>query len=148
MEKLARAPQHPENPDTWLETYKKSFNSLQRPCRGWGMMPKILSKTPAWLCNPAPASELFTTPGGNHSQTLGPRRTIAQRGSEVFIAIGHEIRWAELSYLKNEWEAKDDVEQKEAFSSSIRSGTNRKPMFDSAAKYKVQVIRSYQCISR
>lgn len=38
----------------------------------------------------------------------GPRRTIARRGTEVFIAVGKEIRWADLVYLKEAWEGKQE----------------------------------------
>jgi nucleoporin NUP82 len=77
-------------------------------------MPKITSFTPAWLSKPNPGHDLFTTP---HTPSLepsskkasqpGPRRTIAHRGTEVFIAVGKEIRWADLVYLKEAWEDKE-----------------------------------------
>ncbi len=38
----------------------------------------------------------------------GPRRPIARRGTEVFIAVGKEIRWADLVYLKTSWEDKQE----------------------------------------
>ncbi|KAK6950143.1 hypothetical protein Daesc_008469 [Daldinia eschscholtzii] len=79
-------------------------------------MPKIKSYTPAWLSAPSPGYDLFVP---NASETLdtsayiskvvskdGPRRTIARRGTEVFIAVGKEIRWADLLYLKERWEEK------------------------------------------
>lgn len=75
-------------------------------------MPKILSYTPAWLAHPSQGHEIFTpststyetplsplkyTNGGlKNSNKSGPRRTIAHRGSEVFVAVGKEIRWADL----------------------------------------------------
>ena len=97
-------------------------------------MPKILSSTPPWLSRPSSGFDLFssepsnlssltnngnlnapTTPAAasiknehhpeHHSRT-GPRRTIARRGTEIFVAVGTRIRWADLSYLKNEWEDK------------------------------------------
>ncbi|OTB20503.1 hypothetical protein K445DRAFT_52135 [Daldinia sp. EC12] len=79
-------------------------------------MPKIKSYTPAWLSAPSPGYDLFVP---NANETLdpsayiskvvskdGPRRTIACRGTEVFIAVGKEIRWADLLYLKERWEEK------------------------------------------
>jgi nucleoporin NUP82 len=80
-------------------------------------MPKVASYTPAWLCRPAPGNEIFTTPTiatsfKVHSESAkrnakpGPRRTIARRGTEVFVAIGKEIRWADLIYMKESWEEK------------------------------------------
>jgi nucleoporin NUP82 len=78
-------------------------------------MPKIASYTPAWLSKPNPGHDLFTaaasTPSLNASSKkppkTGPRRTIAYRGVEVFIAVGREIRWADLVYLKDAWEDKE-----------------------------------------
>jgi nucleoporin NUP82 len=79
-------------------------------------MPKIKAYTPAWLSSPSPGHQLFApntddahnVPSypsiGANSQ--GPRRTIARRGTEVFIAVGKEIRWADLVYLKERWQEK------------------------------------------
>jgi nucleoporin NUP82 len=83
-------------------------------------MPKVMSYTPAWLSKPNPGHEIFTSKvvatqpaSSNGSSTSskrtakpGPRRTIARRGTEVFIAVGKEIRWADLVYLKEAWEDK------------------------------------------
>ncbi|KAI0902204.1 hypothetical protein F4806DRAFT_29792 [Annulohypoxylon nitens] len=79
-------------------------------------MPKIKSYTPAWLLQPSPGHDLFA-PDPNDAQATraytsnvfskdGPRRTIARRGTEVFIAVGKEIRWADLLYMKERWEDK------------------------------------------
>ncbi|KAI1417782.1 hypothetical protein F5Y13DRAFT_62419 [Hypoxylon sp. FL1857] len=79
-------------------------------------MPKIKSYTPAWLLPPSPGHDLFVpNPSDAHNASSyaskavsghGPRRTIARRGTEVFIAVGKEIRWADLVYLKERWEEK------------------------------------------
>ncbi|KAJ4383268.1 hypothetical protein N0V86_001313 [Didymella sp. IMI 355093] len=69
-------------------------------------MPKVLSYTPEWLSRPSPGYHLFAPKQSNGSgaaaknKDLGPRRTIATRGSEIFVAVGHEIRWADLVNLK------------------------------------------------
>ncbi|TQS33339.1 hypothetical protein Golomagni_06321, partial [Golovinomyces magnicellulatus] len=70
----------------------------------------------SWLSKNAPGHELFepsqdaararaSSPSlSSKKKTLpGPRRTIARRGTEVFVAVGKEIRWADLAYLKDEW---------------------------------------------
>lgn len=82
-------------------------------------MPKITSFTPSWLSKPNPGHEIFVPSAldadiyslsaganGHGVGGPGPRRTIAQRGTEVFIAVGREIRWADLVYLKEAWEDK------------------------------------------
>lgn len=79
-------------------------------------MPKIKAYTPAWLSSPSPGYQLFA-PNPDDTQNIpsyaavpasaaGPRRTIATRGTEVFIAVGKEIRWADLVYLKERWQEK------------------------------------------
>ncbi|KAJ2986376.1 hypothetical protein NUW58_g5061 [Xylaria curta] len=78
-------------------------------------MPKIKSYTPAWLSSPSPGHQLFA-PNPDDTQNTpyapraglaaGPRRTIAIRGTQVFIAVGKEIRWADLVYLKEKWQEK------------------------------------------
>jgi nucleoporin NUP82 len=83
-------------------------------------MPKVISYTPAWLSKPNPGHEIFTaktasapaassngsSASSKRTAKPGPRRTIARRGTEVFIAVGKEIRWADLVYLKEAWEDK------------------------------------------
>lgn len=69
-------------------------------------MPKVLSYTPDWLSRPSPGYQLFAPKpnSGNgyasKKRDAGPRKTIATRGSEIFVAVGHEIRWADLVNLK------------------------------------------------
>ncbi|KAL1644016.1 hypothetical protein SLS61_009044 [Didymella pomorum] len=69
-------------------------------------MPKVLSYTPEWLSRPSPGYHLFAPKQSNgngaaaRKKDFGPRKTIATRGSEVFVAVGHEIRWADLVNLK------------------------------------------------
>ncbi|KAJ4356990.1 hypothetical protein N0V95_002862 [Ascochyta clinopodiicola] len=69
-------------------------------------MPKVLSYTPEWLSRPSPGYHLFAPKQSNgngaaaKSKDFGPRKTIATRGSEIFVAVGHEIRWADLVNLK------------------------------------------------
>lgn len=79
-------------------------------------MPKIKSFAPGWLNGPSPGHKLFelsaddsrvpaALPYGK-KQKPGPRRTIARRGTEVFVAAGKHIRWGDLAYLKDSWETK------------------------------------------
>ncbi|KAJ9155120.1 Nucleoporin NUP82 [Pleurostoma richardsiae] len=81
-------------------------------------MPKIKSFTPSWLSQPSPGHSLFAassedlrssvfSPYGSKKKSKpGPRRTIARRGTEVFVAVGREVRWGDLVYLKESWIAK------------------------------------------
>uniref|UniRef100_A0A0D2XZH7 Nucleoporin NUP82 n=1 Tax=Fusarium oxysporum (strain Fo5176) TaxID=660025 RepID=A0A0D2XZH7_FUSOF len=79
-------------------------------------MPKVKSYSAAWLSSNAPGHRLFEPSSeASKSRSLesaysskkktipGPRRTIAHRGTEVFVAVGREIRWGDLAYLKDEW---------------------------------------------
>lgn len=77
-------------------------------------MPRIRSYTPGWLSKGAPGNNLFAPPADASRASLsspytpkskkrspnGARRTIARRGTEVFVANGREIRWGDLVYLK------------------------------------------------
>lgn len=71
-------------------------------------MPKILGYTPSWLTRGTPGYDLFA-PKPPSSKALGAkkkspglRRLIAARDSEIFVAVGHEIRWADLAQLKED----------------------------------------------
>jgi nucleoporin NUP82 len=78
-------------------------------------MPKVKSYSAPFLSQ-GPGRHLFaahnaaattpTTPSLWSSKKIpvsGPRRTIARRGTEVFVAVGKEIRWQDLVYLKENW---------------------------------------------
>jgi nucleoporin NUP82 len=76
-------------------------------------MPKIKSYTAPWLAQ-GPGQRLFAaategtpTYGSKKRSLPGPRRTIARRGTEVFVAIGKELRWADLAYLKETWTSRE-----------------------------------------
>jgi nucleoporin NUP82 len=71
-------------------------------------MPKVLGYTPDWLSRPSPGYQLFAPKqqaNGNGVAAKraepGPRKTIAARGAEIFVAVGSEIRWADLTNLKD-----------------------------------------------
>ena len=93
-------------------------------------MPRIISYTPAWLSRPSPGFDIFSSgskasapPATNGTSPqkadgidedepyVGPQRTIARRGTEIFVAVGKEIRWSDLCMLKDDWEEKEKKEQ-------------------------------------
>lgn len=78
-------------------------------------MHKVKGYTPSWLSKPAPGQALFQATSEDIRTSVfsskrtarpGPRRTIAKRGSEVFVAVNREIRWGDLVHLKQTWESK------------------------------------------
>ncbi len=109
-------------------------------------MPTIRSYTPPWLTEPAPGHNLFAPSEGElKASTLspyasrkragdpGPRRTIARRGTEVFVANGRELKWGDLIYLKDAWDSKQNQrgrgtpitrESSSGFSHSFNDRTN------------------------
>ena len=70
-------------------------------------MRKILERDPAWLARPAPGYQLFQQDPTSKSQQAhdasyeGPLRKIAHRGSELFVAVGNELRWSEIGLMKD-----------------------------------------------
>ena len=79
-------------------------------------MPKVKSYSAAWLAKNTPGHQLFEPSSdalraralspaatSKRESTPGPRRTIANRGTQVFVANGREIRWGDLAYLKEQW---------------------------------------------
>jgi hypothetical protein len=76
-------------------------------------MPGTLKFTPKWLSRPSPGFDVFSSQAPAKLTTdtkqkdkkyIGPQRTIARRGTEVFVATGNEIRWSDLVLLKEQWE--------------------------------------------
>ncbi|KAK6437287.1 hypothetical protein LTR95_006516 [Oleoguttula sp. CCFEE 5521] len=73
-------------------------------------MPKVLEYTPAWLSRGEGSQagfDLFRQDGKGQTDSDGSRRTIAHRETEVFVAMGKEVRWADLRSLKDAHESKD-----------------------------------------
>ena len=82
-------------------------------------MPKVIAHTPAWLSPPSSGSNIFDptpkrrspdSPARRAAQSptpteyAGPTRLLAHRGTEVFTAVGNELRWADLTTVKQDWE--------------------------------------------
>jgi nucleoporin NUP82 len=79
-------------------------------------MPRVIKRTPEWLVPPSPGHSLFNfkaakspSSSGTTSQG-GSLRTIAKgRGSEVFVASGNELRWADLGALKQDFQEAEET---------------------------------------
>ncbi|TGO16981.1 hypothetical protein BTUL_0022g00830 [Botrytis tulipae] len=114
-------------------------------------MPQVLSYTPTWLSKPNPGHEIFTTkptgiqtasgasynPNEKKTNKVGPKRTIARRGTEIFIAVGKEIRWADLVYLKETWENKQENQ---------RSFLKGKSQVEEEVEAEDNVVRGYRTL--
>lgn len=114
-------------------------------------MPKIVSFTPAWLQRPNPGHDIFTSaqPKGKSAHTTysngfntiskraskpGARRTIARRGTEIFVAVGKEIRWADLVYLK------EGLQEKQEKKGKGRDSNNSHYPGETAQGYRVRLL--------
>ncbi|GAD93109.1 nuclear pore complex protein An-Nup82 [Paecilomyces variotii No. 5] len=121
-------------------------------------MPKVISYTPPWLCRPSPGARFFTsaTPQSSNAQAAngqlparyeGPTRILAKRGSEVFAVVDNQIRWSNLTTLKDEWQLearskrksakKEDNTQNESVNGSETGGDG------SPAHYRVLTVPVY-----
>lgn len=69
---------------------------------------RLRERDPAWLSSEGSGSSLFksdtsasraqSTSTAKHEGTL---RKIAHRGTEIFVAVGSELRWSELGLLRD-----------------------------------------------
>lgn len=111
-------------------------------------MPRIISYTPPWLSRPNPGFQVFSstpptlspphTDGKSPRQFTneqadwarsadeGPRRTIARRGTEIFVVADNQIRWTDLCMLKDDWE-ESEARKKPG---QRRAGSQTNPQFD------------------
>ncbi|KAG9746719.1 hypothetical protein KCU59_g4849, partial [Aureobasidium melanogenum] len=75
-------------------------------------MVRVIGHTPSWLSAPSPGFNLFQRNAdtkapsalrnsSNKADSPGPARTIAHRGTEIFVLVGNEIRWSDLVSLKD-----------------------------------------------
>ncbi|PWY70475.1 nuclear pore complex protein An-Nup82 [Aspergillus heteromorphus CBS 117.55] len=110
-------------------------------------MPKVISYTPPWLSRPAPGASVFASSGAKAPESLkglkesvysGPTRIQAKRGNELFTVVDNQIRWSDLTRLKNEWQHK----------SKARNGsTDQKELTgDQGVHYRVLVVPVYEKI--
>ena len=86
-------------------------------------MPETIEYTPPWLARPSPGSSVFTSSTdrqegrgihddgaqsnefGSSDPYLGPKKLIANRGTEVFVVVDNQVRWSDLCMLKEDYEA-------------------------------------------
>ena len=127
-------------------------------------MPKVISYTPTWLSRPAPGYHLFSKPlasqqrnesipngqdGASIAKTLtGNRRTIARRGTELFVVVDNEIRWSDLCMLKDAWEETQRERNKSERVSAERGDTNGDfaPVNADAANVSYRVGHLYKAL--
>lgn len=94
-------------------------------------MPEVISYTPPWLTRPSPGSSLFaeSTAKGidttspklrKESDYTGPSRTLAKRGNEVFTVVDNQIRWSNLTRLKDEWQQRTKSQEPKDTSGNLR----------------------------
>ena len=100
-------------------------------------MPKILARDPAWLSKTTPGYKVFLADEGSktHRSTdakyTGPLRKVAHRETEVFVAVGNELRWSEFGLLKD---AGEDYERRH----SRRYGGNMQQDEEGERGYRVR----------
>ena len=71
-------------------------------------MQRVIERDPSWLDRFTPAAQLFKpskekeprATQSKNSPYTGPLKRIAHRGTEVFVAVGNELRWSEVTALK------------------------------------------------
>ncbi|ODH48199.1 hypothetical protein GX48_05690 [Paracoccidioides brasiliensis] len=111
-------------------------------------MPKIIDYSPPWLSRPSPGSSFFLSSGSEpslhaspiakskaandtrHQPYVGPKRTQARRGTEIFAVVDNQIRWSDLSTLKNEWQA--EVRRKRNETSRAQESERSSPLAEDA----------------
>jgi nucleoporin NUP82 len=78
-----------------------SLPFLAKPSTGWDLFSKPPEK---------PTSYPLVSEANDDAPTVGPRRAIASRGTEIFVARGNEVRVADLQDLKARQPAQQSVE--------------------------------------
>ena len=119
-------------------------------------MPKVIEHTPPWLARPSPASTVFapeTDTNGhiNGAQSngspemdsyMGPKKLVAHRGTEIFVAVGKHIRWSDLCMLKEDFEAEQETRRKVRRSKADGASPPKQDDDSSERAYKVSSQRS------
>lgn len=121
------------------------------------IMPKVLSYTPPWLSRPSPGAAVFASTstqtatsernGKKGSEYIGPTRTLAKRGNEVFVVVDNQIRWCSLTRLKDEWKQQSNMKR----GHSKQEGSEEQGLKNSredveGAPYRVSVSAPPDCV--
>ncbi|KAK6813401.1 hypothetical protein RU639_011215 [Aspergillus parasiticus] len=115
-------------------------------------MPRVISYTPPWLSRPSPGASLFSSTAPKAPENIssklrqevdyaGPTRVLAKRGNEAFTVVDNQIRWSNLTRLKNEWQQqtrsrkgtpdqKEDSEGKSDASSNVHYRILTVPVYE------------------
>lgn len=83
-------------------------------------MSKVLKRELAWLARDTPGFNVFqpteaqlkTKAQETKVEYQSPSRRIARRGTEVFVAVGTEIRWSDLALMRDAGEDPSSGQQK------------------------------------
>lgn len=122
-------------------------------------MPKVKSFSAAWLSSNTPGHRLFEPSEASRSRALetgyssrkkpipGPRRTIARRGTEIFVAVGREIRWGDLAYLKDEWAANRHAKGRSGSAIRIKREESTPPFDDDGNLESTAGLRASRMLS-
>ena len=122
-------------------------------------MPKVLAYTPEWLSRNNPGFQLFSNAQHRQAQAqarhrdsqqpekrtdssndyVGPHKTIARRGAEIFTVIGKHIRWADLSILKASFEEQKATPTKAPKSTGSRTDIQTEKDGPEDGSYRVRI---------
>ena len=124
------------------------------------VMPKVISYTPPWLSRPEPGFHIFDGPqstlsspyrehrGSGHLPKanvdrpyLGAKRTVARRGTEIFVAADNKIRWADLCMLKDDYTEKERARKQNIHSQGSKKDAERD---DSATEEAQQTVTGFR----
>ena len=121
-------------------------------------MPKVISYTPSWLSRLSPGFRLFSSSQDvSHSPRengkspalpvssnkiegdyLGPKRTIARRGTEIFVVVGNHIRWSDLCMLKDDWEEAQELRKSNSRSKKVDYSNGKQEEDHKERSYRVR----------
>ncbi|KAK2743044.1 hypothetical protein FQN57_005000 [Myotisia sp. PD_48] len=104
-------------------------------------MPRVVDYSPPWLARPSPGADLFSLsnddqkkssnsgarPEASASTTgylLQPRRTLARRDADIFVVVDNQIRWANLTDIKDAWKKKVKQTREESISPQGEHGND------------------------
>ncbi|KAI9927637.1 hypothetical protein ASPWEDRAFT_54310 [Aspergillus wentii DTO 134E9] len=114
-------------------------------------MPKVISFTPPWLSRPSPGASLFSSTSAKgpeydaandqkNVEYMGPTKTQAKRGNEVFTVVDNQIRWSSLTRLKDEWQQQS---RSKKASGDQKPSTNGQEKNAEQASYRVLTVPVY-----
>lgn len=79
---------------------------------------------------------------GNRKPYLGPKKTLARRGTEIFVVVNNKIRWSDLCMLRDIYDdAKCDGERRRSGDNDVATSEDEADQSDGSYRVSLCTVQ-------